>query len=296
MSEPQAILSREELAAILDDPRTRAGRDRLAIAETKRPRPFARALTAFAQEQSRLAATVHQRPIRFELIRGTPVPVAEFAANLLPEDRAFALRIPGLQGGGVLVISRPLLFGWLAITFGSPADLDVPIPVRRYTRIELRFLGRLVAELVAQLNRSLDELLPGRCEVGELLDPEVLPEVASPRLYAASFEVTGLGEPAQLRIAFPEAWIDEVERGGATQSESDRLDPENLLAVPVDLRAEVGKAQITLREASELQGGDEIVLEGEADGAVVLRVAGKAKFKAVRGHAGNRAAVRIVSN
>jgi flagellar motor switch protein FliM len=293
MSEAGAILTREELAAILGDSKLKAERDRLAVAATKRPRPFARALTAWADEQSRLVATVHQRPIHFELVRATTMPVAEFAAGLVLEDRAFALRLAGMRGAGAIAIGRSLLFGWLTMAFGAPPALDVPVPLRGYTRIETRFLRRLVEELVGQLGRSLADVLPGRCEVGELLEPELLPEFLAPRLYSAAFEVAGIGELGRLRIAFPESWIDEIERGAQLHNDEDTIGTEQLLNVPVELRAEVGRAELSIRQIGALEVGDEIPIDGYPDGTVLVRVAGKPRFKAVRGSAGTRAAIQI---
>ena len=79
--EIEAILSKDELSAILTEQRFE-DLDRPPIAAAHRTNPFSRALNAFAEEQSRLASTIHQRPIRFSLLRVESMPVAAFSASL----------------------------------------------------------------------------------------------------------------------------------------------------------------------------------------------------------------------
>jgi flagellar motor switch protein FliM len=293
MTEVEPQLTREELAAFLADPAC-ADRPARRIPGTRRLRPVERALAEFAEEQSRLAATVHQRPIRFELLGCDSMPVGDFAAALADADRAFTLRIDGVRDVGAIVMGRTLLFGWLTMAFGSPANLSVPVPRRAYTRIELRVLRRLVGELVEQMNRSLAVMLPARCDVGEVLEPERLPERVSPRLLTAAFDVEGLGEPGRLRIGFPQSWIQDDEQTTPVRSEA-RVDVGRLMEMPLEVRAEVGHAELPLRRLTALKPGDVIPIEGFAGGRILVRIADAPRFKAVRGSAGAQAAIRIVS-
>jgi flagellar motor switch protein FliM len=294
MMEAEPILSKEELAAILAEEHADAV-DRRPIAAAQRTNPFSRSLTIFAEEQSRLASTIHQRPIRFSLLRVESIPVAAFAASLGEWDRVFTLRIAASAGTGVVALGRSVLFGWLAMAFGAPPSLDLPIPSRGYTRVEIRLLRRLAEELVRQLSKSMQESLPGACEIAELLEPDMLSGLASPRLLAAAFDVEGLGEPGRLRLAFPETWIPDADQSMANQPIEGRVDPESLMNVPLELRAEAGVIEMALHEVGRLRPGDLIPFDGHPGGKIIVRVAGKPRFKAVPGSAGSQAAIQIVS-
>ena len=294
MSEAEPILSKEELAAILAEAQSDAA-ERPPIAAAQRTNPFSRSLTTFAEEQSRLASTIHQRPIGFTLLRVESMPVAAFAASLSDSDRVFTLRIASSAGTGVVALGRSVLFGWLAMAFGAPPSLDLPIPQRRYTRVELRLLRRVAGELVRQLSKSMAECLPGECELGEVLEPDMLSGLASPRLLAAAFDVEGLGEPGRLRIAFPDAWIPNADQSMANQPIEGSVDPRALMQVPLELRAEAGVLELALHEVSRLRPGDVIPFDGHPGGRIVVRIAGKPRFKAVPGSAGSQAAIQIVS-
>ena len=60
------------------------------------------------------------------------------------------------------------------------------------------------------------------------------------------------------------------------------------------LRAEVGRAEITLGELGRLQPGDEIPLRAAAPEGYVVSIEGQPKFRAVRGSVGGRLAVQIL--
>lgn len=294
MSSPEPILSREELEAILGEPDLASSPFR-ADAPRPRPRPFARALKNYGVDQGRLSSTTHQRPIDFELLQVTSIPVAEFAASLADEDRAFVLRFADGTGAGTIAIGRSLLFGWLSMAFGAPESLDVPVPGRSYSRIEARFLRRLAEEFVPNLVQSLGDLAPGHCRLAEMVEPEFLPEVTSPRLLAGAFEVTGLGEPGRLRIGFPDDWIDTAERGSKSAVERAQIEPGHLMEMPVLVQAEVGSAQLSLGTIASLQPGAVIPIDGHGEGSILVRIEGAPKFRAARGSAGLQAAVKVVS-
>ena len=295
MTLDEPVLSKEELAAILVEARRDEADTRKPIVATHRPSPLSRALADFADEQSRLSSTIHQRPIRFSLSRLESMPVSEFGAMLTPNDRAFALRLPGASGVGVVTLGRSVLFGWLAMAFGAPANLDVPLPQRGYTRIEIRFLRRLVEELTRQLSTSLLGVLKVACALEDLIEPDLLHAFVAPRLLAAAFEVEGLGTPGRLRVGFPDAWIVTTEAPGPAQSVEQRIPATSLMDVPLEIRAEAGGVELTLQEVGRLRPGDVIPFDSCANGRILVRVAGHPKFEAVLGSAGLRAAIQIVS-
>lgn len=296
MTLAEPVLSKEELAAILAEAQTDETETRRPIVATHRPSPLSRALVDFADEQSRLSSTIHQRPIRFKLSRLTSVPVSEFGAMLTPNDRAFALRLPGANGTGVVTLGRSVLFGWLAMAFGAPANLAVPAPQRSYTRIEIRFLRRLVEELTRQLSTSLLGVLKVACVLEDLIEPDLLHAFVAPRLLAAAFEVEGLGTPGRLRIGFPDAWIAPTETPDPAHSVGQRIAAASLMDVPMEIRAEAGGVELTLQQVGRLRPGDVIPFDSCSDGRILVRIAGHPKFEAVLGSAGSRAAIQIVSD
>jgi flagellar motor switch/type III secretory pathway protein FliN len=64
--------------------------------------------------------------------------------------------------------------------------------------------------------------------------------------------------------------------------------------VALDLRVELGSAEITLRRLGELQPGDLIQLQPSDPEGYLVRIEGQPKFTATPGSVGNRLAVQIL--
>jgi flagellar motor switch protein FliM len=212
---------------------------------------------------------------------------------MLATDTPVALRFEPAGATGAMLIGRTLLYGWLTLCFGGEIDASpLFVPDRRCTRIELVQLRRAALEFAQGLAAALRPIAELRIEVSAVMEPELIATEIAPRLWVASYEASGFGELARLRIALPDAlWARTRESrpsAGARTAIGDLLHE-----MPVRVRAEIGSAEIALRGLRSLRAGDVVFLEPAAADAVLVRVEGEPKFRAVRGQVGSRLAVRI---
>ncbi|MCP5055613.1 MAG: hypothetical protein GY937_02690 [bacterium] len=302
-TETKELLSREELAALLDELRAGAGTAN-AFPESSSGRlvPLTRLLGEFADSQSRALSTLHQRSIVLGILDVAEVSMREFAATLLPVDRVIQLR---LEPGGhciYMLIGRSFLFAWLALAFGAKESTPViPVPDRHFTRIEERFMRRAAVEVVRHLEAAWSFRSPVEIKIVDLLDPEFLPQGSS-KWALASFEVDGLGDLCRLRVLVDHALyaadgeeaeepVDQVERIGIAEGMRNEV-----LEMPVSVRVEAGHADVPLQQVAALQVGDVIPLERSDSQGLLVRVEEEPKYVAVRGAVGAQLAVQLVKS
>lgn len=298
------ILSRDELDALLRElaeSRREEEERRSVFAVSASPNqalryaPFRRGLDRFGAEYGKLLSSTYQKRIEWSIIGWDEVSLAELAETLLPFDRLVLFALEPSEELGYIVVSRPLFFGWLCLAYGGrTADRPLAVPERAYTRIERRFLARIVDEMLQQMNPLLRELLEVRARVVGVEEPRVLLETPETTLLA-SFDVQGFGGLGRVRMAFPTAPLKRCERPTGRLEARHRPSVRNaVLHMPVPVRVEVGEARLPLRRLATLRPGEVIPIEGAEDGSLLVRVGGEPKFKAVRGAVGRRLAVQIV--
>ncbi len=296
----QEILTREELAAILASlgPESSAGSPPAAWQQARsgipRSGPLARSLSRFAHEQGRELSTLYQRPISFDLLSCEAMSGGEFAGSMISQDRAVRMAIRPEGQTGAILIGRSLLFAWLTMALGGPPETSLIVPDRPYSPIEQRFLRMFAAELSNQLGRAFQDSRALHIEVQDVLEPELVAEAASSRLWIASFDVTGFEDVLRLRIALPAPWVELLDRSGDASFEGEGLLRSRLRDTPVAVRAEIGGADVALRRIAELQVGDTIPLDPVEGGSLLLRLEDHPKFRAVPGSVGSRLAVQVV--
>ncbi len=296
-AEARDLLSREELAALLQELKTEGPRGApFAESATARLSPLTRVLGEFSEDQSRSLSTLHQRSIGLGLIDIQEVQLRDFVALMLPTDRVLELRLDPGDHVLYLLIGRSMVYSWLALAFGAKETAPIfPVPERAYTRIEERFLRRAGGDLAEQLQTTWSFKTPVQIRVMDLLEPEsVKPD---PRKWAmASFDLTGIGDLCRFRLLVPQDLY-------APASEEDGQGPRRevissalqgaVLEMAVRVHAEVGFADVPLRRVAELQVGDLIRLTPSHPRGLVVRVEDEPKYVAERGSVGGRMAVQL---
>ena len=299
-AEARSLLSREELAALLDELRQEHP-SRAAFGEPPAPRflSLARVLGEFAEDQSRALSTLHQRAILLTLMDLDEVQLREFGAILLATDRVVELHLD--PGGHRLwmLLGRSFVYGWLALAFGAKSDAPMlAVPERGYTRIEEHFLRRAASDLAHQLERTWSARQPVQLWVVELHEAAAFLNGAQ-RFAMASFDVTGLGDVCRLRLLVPQGLFgsdaDEQESGEEREHVQTALQSA-VLDMQVRIRAEVGHADVPLRQVAALQIGDVIPLEPSDPRGLLVRVEDEPKYVGERGAVGGRLAVQLIDS
>lgn len=299
-AEARNLLSKEELAALLDELRAESPA-RAPFGESTAARfvPLARILGDFAEDQSRALSTLHQRAILLSLIDIEEVTMREFGSILLPTDRVLELWMEPGDHRLLMLMGRSFVYGWLALAFGAKPELPMmAVPERPYTRIEERFLRRAAGDLVQQIQATWSFRSEVKIRPGDLLEPASLLAGAG-RFGMASFDVTGLGDMCRLRLLVPQGLYGSDsadETSGEERAEVASALQDAVLDMQVQIRAEAGFAQVPLRQVAELQVGDVIPLEPSDARGLVIRVEDEAKYVAERGVVGGRLAAQLIDS
>lgn len=301
--ETRDLLSREELAALLDELRAdRGGAKSFPESSSGRLVPLSRLLGEFVEKQSRALSTLHQRSIVFSLLDVTEVSMRDFAATLLPVDLVVELRLDPAGHCVYLLIGRSFLFSWMALAFGAKEGTPIiSVPDRPYTRIEKRFLKRAVAELIRHLEAAWSTRSPVQIQIVDVLGPEFLPPSAS-KWALASLDVEGLGDLCRFRMLIDHGlYADESEVEEIQVDQTERVEVADamrrqVLEMRVRVRVEAGHAQVPLRRVAALQVGDVISLERSDSRGLLVRIEEEPKFVGVRGTVGARLAVQLVES
>ena len=302
-AEIKELLSREELAALLDELRADQG-TATAFPESSSGRlvPLSRLLGEFAENQSRALSTLHQRSIVLDVLDVAEATMREFAATLLPLDRIVELR---LEPGGhrvYLLLGRSLVYAWMALAFGAKGGTPViAVPERHYTRIEERFLRRAAAELVRHLEAAWSIQSPVKIQIVDVLAPEYL--LPGPSKWAlASIDVKGLDDLCRLRVLVDhELYATDGEDANVEVDPAERVEiahamQRQVLEMPVRVRVEAGHAEVPLQRVAALKVGDVIPLERSDSRGLVVRIEEEPKYVGVRGAVGAQLAVQLVEN
>lgn len=297
--DPDALLSREELSALLEEMPaawSEGGSENAAPTSRATELDLQRANEEFAFEQGLFLSNRHQRVISFSLIGQREIEMSELTELMLPTDLACGFDVLPRQCEGYLLLSRPFYFQLLSMNFGSGPKLkSVRPPTREYTRIERRFYGQVAREMLEQLGRAWSAITPVTLSWGGLASRAAVSESEGGRALLATFDVRGFGEACRLRVAIPAEAFEHREgagtRGGSSKKAAAGV---SVLEVPLRLRAQVGTAEMSLAEVGELAVGDLIPLDVPADGALTIRIGSHEKFKAIAGTRGAKRAVQFV--
>ena len=293
-------LSREELDALLEEmPRIWGDGKSGASGGRARGRSLdsdlVRANESFATEHGLNLSNRYQRVISLSLIGHREIELNELAELMLPTDLAASYQILPRAFDGFLLLSRPFFFHLMGMSFGAgPTIKPVRPPARKYTRIERRFYERATREILTRVESAWSDILPMQLQWTSLVSRSSVAQADSLAATLATFEVKGFGESCRLRLAVPS----ECFAPGASEAGSVRARPKtgpelSVQEVPLDLRAQVGYADLTLAAVGALKPGQVIDLETPSDGSLIVKVGGRPKFRGVAGVQGARRAVRL---
>ncbi len=309
MSTEAELLTREELDAILSSADAFAAEEPSRLAapfrsarERSRSGPrhpeLHRALEWMASRYGRELASRHQRRIHCELSGWDEMGAEEATQFLIESDRVVLFETRPNPATGFLLFSRPVLFALMALSFGGRRIDRETVPSRPYTRIEQRFLRWLAEAIVPMLESELRPLRGTGIELGAVGAHAEILDRCTGSLLVATLALEGLVPVGRVRIALPLSGLEAppaaLRTSGAKAAQALPVGIDTLLQeVGLDLRVELGTAEITLRRLSELQPGDLIHLQPSDPDGYLVRIEGQPKFTATPGSVGSRTAIQI---
>jgi len=294
----EAVLSREELDALLEEmPKVALGRegDSGSIKHSSVDLDLQRVNESFALEQGLMLSNRQQRGISFSLIGQREIEMSELAELMLPTDLAATYQIMPKGFDGYLLLSRPLFFQLLSMSFGAgPTIKPTRPPTREYSKIERRFYSRAAKEMVEQLEVAWSGVAPIKLVWNGLVSRAAVSESDDTNAVLATFDVKGFGEACRVRVATPADLFGA--RDGASPRKNTARTPAlgiSVMDVSIRLRAQVGTAELSLAEVAGLKPGSSIVLDSPSDGSLTVRIGDQDKFRGVAGTRGPKRAVQL---
>jgi flagellar motor switch protein FliM len=303
-----AILTPDELKDLLESHTPRAGDgedERLArrLRRTSRAdgsdadedqHKLRRAVEDSAIQWGQRMASSYQRRIECSLIRWDECQTADIIPTLLDTDEVVCFSLH--PETGFVLLARRLFTALLGLEFGAGGNTKVSDVSRRpYSGIEKRLLARLVRDLLTGLESNWSSWFPLQPEIIGLTNKQGVIESVSGKIMLATLDVTALGVVGRARIAIP---VNAFRDGASApdpvaNQDADRL-RRGISEVPVTLRAEVGRTEMTLRELTNLRVDDEIPLRPSASEGLLIYLEGRPKFRAVPGRVGSRLAAQAI--
>lgn len=291
------ILTREELDALLAEmPGLLAERAAEGIGTGSRDvdLELERASEAFGAEYGRMLSNRHERSIVFSLIGQRPIELAELAELMLPTDVVGSFQMLPKGITGAVLLSRPFFFEMLCLLFGAGAELkSTRPPTRDYTRIERRFYGRIVKEMLVRLEEQWQSVAPISLSFNGLLGRAAVGEGEPRAAVLATWDVKGMGEACRVRVAVPSEAFARVGATPVKAAKERASTGVSVLDVPIRLRAQIGTAELPLVEVGRLKVGQSIVLDVPSDGSLTVCVGDRERFRGIAGTQGSRRAVKL---
>ncbi len=259
---------------------------------------FARLTTTSLSAQLRTLVHVHVASVDQltyeEFIRSIPSPTTLAVINMDP-----------LKGSSVLEIDPSITFTIIDRLFGGSGEATKMS--RELTDIELSVIEGIIVRILGNLRESWSNVIDLRPRLGNIETNPQFAQIVPPNdmvvlitLETKVGEVEGMTnfcipyitiEPIISKLS-AQYWYSSI-RKGATRENFNVL-KERLETINVDVIAELGYSDVTMKDVIDLELGDIIRLQnGKITNDLLLKVGSAAKFNCRPGIVGKRVAVQV---
>lgn len=259
---------------------------------------FARLTTTSLSAQLRTIVHVHVASVDQltyeEFLRSIPNPTTLAVINMDP-----------LKGSAILEIDPSITFTIIDRLFGGPGEA-VKIN-RELTDIELSVIEGIIVRILGNLREAWSNVIDLRPRLGNIETNPQFAQIVPPNdmvvlitLETKVGDVEGMTnfcipyltiEPIISKLS-AQYWYSSIRKGGTTENVA--ILKKRLENVYIELIAELGSMDVTVRDVLNLQKGDIIKLETvKVDDDMVLKIGNRKKFYARPGVVGTHMAVQI---
>lgn len=209
-----------------------------------------------------------------------------------------------LKGYSLLVIEAPLVFAFVEFFFGSDSARYVKSEGRAFTSIEQRVIKRIVNIALNDLATSWSSIIPIRPEyVGSEMNPQFV-TIVTPSEIVIKVEIHLEVEDftGKLFFCIPYSMIEPIKEKLYSGIQADKFDidqrwvarlKEILLDSYVEVVAELGRVEITLKDLKNLRPGSIINLGKSVEDDIIVRIEGRARFAGRPGYSRGNQAIKI---
>ncbi|MFA6108183.1 MAG: flagellar motor switch protein FliM [Candidatus Latescibacterota bacterium] len=216
---------------------------------------------------------------------------AEFIMSLSNPSCSYQFTLGPTHGQAIIDIAMPVVSSFVDRTFGGQGVAQ-GMKARQLTPIEIGVINRIVKRVIEDLEACWEPIL--RVEISDI-ELETNPEfmqitAASEIVILLAFEVKSAHATGLVSLCYPFFTLESIlpRLGQQSYVRSDRANQEQrrtanwarLAQAEVPLRVELGRGQLTLREARQLQVGDLVMSEAHRDDPAVVFVGDEPKLLA----------------
>jgi flagellar motor switch protein FliM len=259
---------------------------------------FARLSTTSLSAQLRTIVHVHVASVDQltyeEFLRSIPNPTTIAVINMDP-----------LKGSSILEIDPSITFTIIDRLFGGPGEASKIN--RELTDIELSVVEGIIVRILGNLREAWSNVIDLRPRLGNIETNPQFAQIVPPTdmvvlitLETKVGDVEGMTnfcipyltiEPIISKLS-AQYWYSSIRKGGTTENLA--ILKKRLETVYIDLIAELGNLEISVKDVLGLGKGDIIKLErNKVDDDMVLKIGNRSKFNARPGVVGNHMSVQI---
>lgn len=233
-----------------------------------------------------------------------PIKFGEFMNSLPLPSCLNILRIEPLRGSAVMVIESKLLYALVDSLFGGS---DVPytkIEGKDFTQIEIKVARRIVMSAVDDLEKAWAPVFPIKISYSRTeINPQFVAIVPpSDVVISTAFDVELEKMSGSIKLVFPYSTLEPIKSKLSVGFQNEQLEVDHiwinriktqLMSTNVNLIVNMGSCWINLRDLMELNKGDVLILDRDADKPLDVLVEGMHKFKGVPGIIRGNKALKI---
>ncbi|MBP9707559.1 MAG: flagellar motor switch protein FliM [Oligoflexales bacterium] len=233
-----------------------------------------------------------------------PLKFSEFMNSLPLPSCLNILRLDPLRGAAVMVIESKLLYALVDSFFGGN---DVPytkIEGKDFTQIEIKIARRVVMSAIDDLEKAWEPVYPlkigySRTEINPQFVAIVPP---SDVVIATTFDVELEKVSGTIKIVVPYATLEPIKSKLSVGFQSEQLEvdfiwinriKEKIMKTLANLHVKLGDADISIRDLTNLEPGDIIMLDRDATVPLEIFVEDVPKFRCIPGTLKGNRAVKI---
>ena len=235
-----------------------------------------------------------RRMIDINVCQAEMIKFGEFIRTLPVPTSLHILKIDPLRGHALFMIESRLIFNLVDCFFGGTGKGSYKIEGRDFTSIEYRVINKTVKQVLADLEQAWQ---PITAVSFGFVRSEVNPQFATiipptDVVIVVRFELEMDRMMGRMALVLPYSTIEPIRTKLYASYQSDQLEVDEewiirlrrlLHDVPVELTVELGRASLKGEELMNIEVGDIIVLDSEANRPISVCVEGVPKLRATPG-------------
>jgi flagellar motor switch protein FliM len=259
----------------------------------------------FAGHLGSTLSTIQRAMVDTELVSVDQITYSEFIMSLVNPSNTFTVSVEPLEGMCLIDFNPTLAFIFIDRMFGGVGRfLEAE---RELTGIERAVLTKIAVSVFLELEKTWSSVIKMQIRQVSLESNPQFVQIVPPgeTVIVISMQVKMMGNSGLLTICYPyvtlesimkdlvgKSWVDQSKKGDADLDLATNLD--NLQEVVADVTAQLGSAQITVRDFVNLKVGDVIQLDQRVSQPLDIYVRGVRKYFARPGIVGKKNGFQVI--